>query len=140
MDNPKNRAFADLEVLVCDDDSMVIRIIEHILREMGVNRVHSTRFPKTALQLLKEPAERPFDIFICDWMMPEMSGLEVLEKIRADDFDVAFVMLTGNTTEDAVGEAAKLGVEAYIGKPFTADQVQRKIATVARRVLKGRDG
>jgi len=134
MEKPINPKLSDLQILVCDDDDMVLRIIEHVLRQMGVGHVQSTRFPKTALQLLKEPAARPFDIFICDWVMPEMSGLEVLKHVRERKLDISFIMLTGKTTTDAVAEAAELGVDAYIAKPFTADQVMQKIGAVARRI------
>ncbi len=133
MQVPKNANFSDLDILVCDDDDMILRIIDHILRQLGVANVHVTQSPKTALRLLKEPARKPFDIFICDWMMAEMSGLDVLRKIRAAGLDVPFIMLTGKTTPDAVGEAAAQGVDAYIAKPFTAEQVAQKIAAVARR-------
>ena len=109
--------------------------MEHILSELGIGRVQSTSNPKTALQLLKEPVAKPFDIFVCDWKMPEMSGIELLRRVRALGMSTQFVMLTGNATPEAVSEAVELGVDAYIAKPFTAEQVQQKITTVAKRVL-----
>jgi len=135
MEPTRKSEFAEIQILVCDDDNTILRIIEHMLRQMGVGYVQSTRFPKTALQLLKEPAAEPFDIFICDWVMPEMSGLEVLKHVRERQIDVAFIMLTSKTSPDAVREAAEYNVDAYIGKPFSGDQVERKVGTVARRLL-----
>ena len=131
----KSSGLSTIEVLVCDDDTVILRIMEHILSELGIGRVQSTSNPKIALQLLKEPVAKPFDIFVCDWKMPEMSGIEVLRRVRALGMSTQFVMLTGNATPEAVSEAVELGVDAYIAKPFTAEQVQQKITTVAKRVL-----
>ena len=131
----RQKAFSQLQILVCDDDDLMVRIIEQILSQMGFGHVQTTTNPRTALQLLKEPAEKPFDMFICDWVMPEMSGLEVLRHVREREIDVAFIMLTGKTSTQAVTEAAEEGIDAYIAKPFDADQVERKISAVARRVL-----
>jgi len=131
----KSSGLSTIEVLVCDDDTVILRIMEHILSELGIGRVQSTSNPKTALQLLKEPVAKPFDIFVCDWKMPEMSGIELLRRVRALGMSTQFVMLTGNATPEAVSEAVGLGVDAYIAKPFTAEQVQQKITTVAKRVL-----
>ncbi|MBT3909507.1 MAG: response regulator [Rhodospirillaceae bacterium] len=131
----KSSGLSTIEVLVCDDDTVILRIMEHILSELGIGRVQSMSNPKTALQLLKEPVAKPFDIFVCDWKMPEMSGIELLRRVRALGMSTQFVMLTGNATPEAVSEAVELGVDAYIAKPFTAEQVQQKITTVAKRVL-----
>ena len=131
----KSSDLSTIEVLVCDDDTVILQIMEHILSELGIGRVQSTSNPKIALQLLKEPVAKPFDIFVCDWKMPEMSGIELLRRVRALGMSTQFVMLTGNATPEAVSEAVELGVDAYIAKPFTAEQVQQKITTVAKRVL-----
>ena len=131
----KSSDLSTIEVLVCDDDTVILQIMEHILSELGIGRVQSTSNPKTALQLLKEPVAKLFDIFVCDWKMPEMSGIELLRRVRALGMSTQFVMLTGNATPEAVSEAVELGVDAYIAKPFTAEQVQQKITTVAKRVL-----
>jgi two-component system chemotaxis response regulator CheY len=131
-----NPAFKTLEVLVCDDDDLILKIIRHILEAMGVGYIKTTKNPETAIMLVREPTDKPFDLIVCDWNMPEMSGIEVLQKLRATGHQLPFIMLTSNVTEDAVAEARDEGVAAYIAKPFTAEQVQRKVASVARRVLK----
>ncbi|MDD9876716.1 MAG: response regulator [Magnetovibrio sp.] len=135
MKPPKHPEFRDLDVLICDDDTMVLQLIEHILKDLGIGNITTTDSPKTALRLLREPVAKPFDMFLCDWMMPEMSGIDVLKKVREWDLGVSFVMLTAKTTSDDVTEARELGVDLYIAKPFTADQVQQKIAVVGRRLL-----
>ncbi len=133
-----NSIYRNLSVLIVDDDAVIIRIIEQILKTMGFEEVHSTCFPKTGLELIVDSfeAKKPFDLVICDWMMPELSGIELLKKIRDKDLKLAFIMLTANATVQAIRDASKLGIDAYLGKPFTADQVQQKVKTVANRILK----
>jgi len=136
----RKAAFKDMEVLVVDDEIYVIRAVELILRDMGFGEVQSTRYPKTALSLIQDGffVGQPFDFVICDWMMPEMSGIELLQAVRSRDFDLPFIMLTAKATEGDVEEAKGLDVDAYIAKPFTQDQVRRKVATIAKRILSAR--
>jgi two-component system chemotaxis response regulator CheY len=132
----QNPSFKTLEVLVCDDDGLILKIIRHILEAMGIGYIKTTKNPETAIMLVREPTDKPFDFIVCDWNMPGMSGIEVLQKLRASGHQLPFIMLTSNATEEAVAEARDEGVAAYIAKPFTAEQVQRKVTAVARRVLK----
>lgn len=132
----KNPKFKQFEVLVCDDDQMILRIMSHILNDMGFGYVKTTNNPETALMLIREPVDKPFAMIICDWNMPEMTGVELLQKLREVGDETPFVMLTSNVTKEAVEEARDGGVAAYIAKPFSADQVQRKVGTVALRLLK----
>lgn len=131
--NPK---FNSMNVMVCDDDDMILKIMSHILREMGFRAITSVRDPKTALRLLSDPGEDDFDFVVCDWKMPEMTGIELLRQLRKRGNPVPFIMLTSNVTPEAVSEARDEKVDAYIAKPFTADQVQRKVGTVALRALR----
>lgn len=85
--------------------------------------------------MLHDVLPRPFDLVIWDWRMPEMSGLELLQRLRNAGNAVPFIMLTRKASHDAVVEARESGVDGYIAKPFTAKQVQHKVMTVARRVL-----
>jgi len=139
-DNYRKSAYKDMEVLVVDDEIYVLRAVELILRDMGFGDVQTTRYPKTALSLIQDGffVGRPFDFVICDWMMPEMSGIDLLHAVRRQEFDLPFIMLTAKATEGAVEEAKDLEVDAYIAKPFTQDQVRRKVATIAKRVLSSR--
>ena len=132
--------YKNMSILVIDDDVMVTRIVEHILKEMGFQDVQSTLYPKTGLALISDSDNmgKPFDLVICDWMMPEISGIEMLKWVRSRNMKLPFIMLTARTTEDAVEEAHGLDVDAYIAKPFTANQVQLKVSTIAQRILRSR--
>jgi len=84
---------------------------------------------KTALAELKK---EQFDLILCDWNMPEMSGLELLQKIRSDDelMDTPFVMVTAEAQKDNILEAVKAGVNNYVVKPFTAETIGEKLKKV----------
>jgi len=136
----KKPEYKDLSILVIDDDVMVTRIVEHILKDMGFEDVQSTLYPKTGLALISDSENmgKPFDLVICDWMMPEISGIEVLKWVRSKNMNLPFIMLTARATEDAVEEAHGLDVDAYIAKPFASNQVQLKVSTIAQRILRSR--
>jgi DNA-binding response OmpR family regulator len=135
-----NPEFKKLSVLVIDDDLLVTRLVEQILISMGFTDVQTTRYPKTGLALILDSNNmgNPIDLIICDWMMPEITGIGLLNTIREYKVDVGFIMLTAKATVPDVGQARDLDVDAYIAKPFTSDQVQRKVTTVANGILRAK--
>ncbi len=87
------------------------------------------------LRLLRE---EPFDLVLLDAMMPGMSGLEILDRIRAQDPDIICIMITGYATVDLAAQAMKQGAHDFLPKPFTSDEllnvVQRGIEERQRRL------
>ena len=71
------------------------------------------------------------DIIICDWKMPRMTGIELLQQVRTVDADVPFLMLTGLANVDSVVAARESRVSAYLRKPFSAEQLEQKIRALA---------
>lgn len=120
-------------VLVVDDDPDIGKIIEAVLRDLGIGRVR--RFEDGGAALL-EFCDNPdnIDIIICDWMMPGMTGLDVLKGVRALSKTVPFMMLTAKVTEDSVTAAKQHGVSAYVRKPFTVGDLQKKLGMLIERV------
>ena len=118
-----------MKVLIVDDFATMRRIIRNILRQIGFMNISEADDGTTALIELKK--ER-FDLILCDWNMPEMSGLELLYKMKSDDElkDIRFVMVTAETRRDNILEAVKAGVSSYIVKPFTAETIGQKLKKV----------
>ena len=79
-----------------------------------------------------------FDLILCDWEMPEMSGLELLQWMRQQPQyeKVPFIMITSRGDKDHVVEAVKGGVSEYLGKPFSPEGLSNKIIKVMGRRLK----
>ncbi len=84
-----------------------------------------------AMTILGYPTSK-FDLVISDWEMPEMTGLNLLKRVRETWPDMPFIMLTGKTSGDFVLAARDHGVNGYIAKPFAPNQLIAKIASVLR--------
>lgn len=124
-----------LNVLVVEDDTDIGRLIEAMLHEMGMQKVTRTRDGRKALIEFK-PIPEKYQIIISDWEMPEMNGLELLKAVREINSKTLFLMLTGRSDTDAIMKAQAAGVNAYIVKPFTKDQLLRKMGSLVEMLLK----
>ncbi|MCW8354622.1 response regulator [Marinomonas pontica] len=78
-----------------------------------------------------------FDIVLCDWEMPEMTGVELLkwrrEQPKYKKEDVPFVMITSRGDKSHVVEAVQSGVTDYLGKPFSSEQLINKVVSAAKK-------
>jgi signal transduction histidine kinase len=72
---------------------------------------------------LRKLREEQFDLVLLDAMMPGVSGLEVLERIREQDSETVCIMITGYATVDLATQAMKLGAHTFLSKPFTVDEL-----------------
>jgi two-component system chemotaxis response regulator CheY len=117
----------DLSVLVVDDSQLVRKLVVDALHKMGIKDVHQAADGDIAWQMMTAGAK--FNLIISDWKMERMSGLELLEKVRADErFEVIpFIMLTAETQRDNVVDAIQKGVTDFIIKPFDAVTISRRI-------------
>ncbi len=99
------------------------------LSGLGVHQVHAAADGREAREYLEYSGAR-VDLIICDWHMPGMTGLELLQKVRAIDPHMPFIMVTGNSDVDAVKAAGELDVSAYIRKPYSPQQFAEKLMAV----------
>ena len=124
--------FTKLTVLLVEDEPFSIRLATSVLRQIGVTDIATARDGAEAIEVLKS-AVRPVHLIISDWNMPNMNGLELLKKVRATWPDIPFLMLTGSRSPDLVLAAREHQVNAYIVKPFSAEQLGKKIASILRK-------
>ena len=125
------KALADLEALVVDDDPMIPRLVAGVLKSIGVERVQTAADGADAWVLI---GDLPFDLIVCDWEMPEMDGIELLRRIREAKLETPFVMLTARATPESVSAAVELGVDGYVAKPFDPNDLQDKLRTLIQRI------
>ncbi|TAN49606.1 MAG: response regulator [Methylococcaceae bacterium] len=118
--------FASRKILVVDDMKSMRSLIKACLVDMGVEDIAEAADGKSALSILRI---KRFDLTICDWDMPVMDGLELLQLVRADERlnAMRFLMLTANVHASKVGMAIAAGVSDYIAKPFKPDTLQTKV-------------
>lgn len=119
----------NMKILIVDDFATMRRILKNIMKQIGFTDISEAENGKSAFKALKEGA---FDLVLCDWNMPEMPGIELLGKVRADERlkNTPFVMVTAEAQKDNILEAVKAGVSSYIVKPFTAETVEQKLNKV----------
>tara|TARA_B100000315_G_scaffold168434_1_gene156942 strand:- start:3307 stop:3711 length:405 start_codon:yes stop_codon:yes gene_type:complete len=123
--------YANVRVLIIDDDQSMITLIATILQSMGFEKIERTLNADKALMMFQEDA-RIVDIVICDWNMPGKSGLEFLKELREIRPDIPFMMLTSNSSIENVRAAADAGVSQYLTKPFTADELQKRVKAMVK--------
>jgi two-component system chemotaxis response regulator CheY len=124
-----NPLFAKLTVLLVEDDGFALKLAQTVLRNLGVGHVILARDGAEAIRILDSKATKA-DLIISDWNMPNVTGLDLLRHVRKTWHNMPFIMLTGRATEDFVLAAKDNGVNGYVVKPFSPDQLSRKIQSV----------
>ncbi len=124
--------FDDLKVLLVEDQHDVREMVVRMLKDTGIKNIQECANGKEAITKL----EANYNVVICDWNMPEMSGVEMLRQLRLADKGLPFLMMTGRADAESVIEARKSGVTGYISKPFTAQQLEAKLRIVMHRKAK----
>jgi DNA-binding NtrC family response regulator len=117
-------------ILLVDDEEKILKSLGRALRDAGHEVVETTR-ARGAQRLL---AERTFDLFIVDNVMPEVSGLDLIREIVAstpENERPQILMMTAHATVESAIEAMKLGALDYLQKPFEIDE----LLVVVRRAL-----
>ena len=115
-------------VLVVDDNEDNLQIMSRILLGRGFE-VRTARDGKSALRSLEQQLP---DVVLLDIMMPEMDGIEVLDRIRANPQSASLpvILVTGKGQDEDVLAGYKYGADYYITKPYTARQLLHGIGLV----------
>lgn len=137
--NARKDELAKISVLVVDDDDAMARMVEALLREIGITKFYKAKNGADGLDHFASGVD-VIDLVICDWLMPEMDGLEFLRRMRAMHSEIPFLMLTRRRAPDDVVQAKDAGVTAYIPKPFNAAQFRGKIEKLLVQVLASKEG
>ncbi|WP_408898591.1 response regulator [Nocardioides sp. R1-1] len=118
-----------LRVLVVDDDFMVARIHGRFVEQTDGFEVAGTA--RTGAEALELAAALRPDLVLLDVHLPDLSGLEVLDALRAQQRDIAVVMVTAERGAAAVRAALHGGALQYLVKPFEYDDLADRLRTVA---------
>lgn len=116
----------DLTILVVDDNQRTVDTVKMVLGKLRAGTVYTAENGIEAQKFLEIPNVY-FDLLICDWNMPEMSGLQVLELVREKYPDILFLMLTGNAHVEYQLEAHFAGAHAFMRKPFSPLELEKRI-------------
>jgi CheY-like chemotaxis protein len=137
-----------LSFLVADDAGFIRDLVKRALKSQFAQcQIDEAANGRKAQSLLNR---NRYDLVLCDWEMPEMSGLELLSWLRTteterEDSKTPFIMVTSRGDKSHVVKAVEAGVSDYIGKPFSNEQILKKVLKalsvnhrdLIRNILKG---
>jgi len=118
-----------MNVLIVDDYKTMLRIVKNLLNQIGFTNVDEAEDGSAALAKIRQ---KEYGLIISDWNMVPMTGLQLLQEVRADAKfkHIPFIMVTAESKTENVVAAKQAGVNNYIVKPFNAAVLKGKIATV----------
>jgi len=119
----------NLKILIVDDYKTMLRIIRNLLKQLGFSNVDEATDGSMALQMCRT---QDYGLVISDWNMEPMTGLQFLKELRADERlkGTPFIMVTAESKTENVVAAKQAGVNNYIVKPFNAETLKKKMASV----------
>ena len=124
----------NISILIVEDMAPMRMITQGILEHLGVGKVLGADNGEKALDIVRK--NNP-DIIICDWMMSPIDGIELTKTIRTDvtmpNRYVPIIMITGFNAMHRVATARDSGVTEFLIKPFTAQELARRIAYVINK-------
>lgn len=131
---------SDIRILVADDDRMIRRIVITKLSGLGY-AVEEAEDGQEAFESL-EKGTVP-DLLITDQLMPRLDGLQLVRKIRASENPgiaaLPVIMLTSKSQEQDVIEGLEVGMDDYVSKPFSPDELAARVRAVLWRTRRMRD-
>ena len=115
-----------MPILIVDDYNTMIRILRNLLRQLGFSNIDEASDGRTALAKM---AAKDYALVISDATMAEMTGLELLRQVRADERtrQTPFIMVANDNGD---GEGEEAGASSTIVKPFTAQALKSKLMPV----------
>lgn len=125
-----------LNILVVDDATFIRDLVKKAVRaqfpEFTVAEAADGRKAQAMMRIGK------YDLILCDWEMPEMSGLELVQWMRSEEAyaNIPFMMITSRGERSHVVKAVEAGVNDYIGKPFSNEQLGTKLARLVYKFYK----
>lgn len=121
-----------MEILIAEDDYFSRSLLKKLLIEMG----HNVQEAKDGKQAWERLSQNPCQLFITDWLMPKIDGLELCQKIRSAAFScyIYVIMLTSKDKKKDLVKVFRAGADDYIPKPFDPDELRARVMTASRVV------
>jgi len=126
--------FSKISILIVEDISVMRQLLADIIKTLGVGTIYTAANGKEGYD--KYTSRHP-DIIITDWHMPIMDGLQFIEKVRKDPKsphrNVPIIMISGLNAPTRVTKARDLGVTEYLTKPFTVQDISKRLSHIVRK-------
>jgi DNA-binding NtrC family response regulator len=119
------------QILVVEDSKPLREMLVHVLKD---EQTHADS-AKDGKEALDRYYNAPYDLIITDLNMPELTGIELIKKIREQDDLVEFIIITGYASLESAVEAIKAGAFDYIVKPFKVEELKVAVRNVRDKVI-----
>lgn len=117
-------------VLFVDDEINIRKLVSYDLKHAGFD-YDVCENGEEAQELIHK---NNYDVCIIDWMMPKLSGIELVKKIRSESYDAILFMLTAKDEEEDIVEAFEAGVDDYMRKPFSSRELILRVNAHLKRL------
>jgi two-component system, chemotaxis family, chemotaxis protein CheY len=121
----------NFNILIVDDEPLIQKLVLGVLTSLGFSNVSVANSGRKAQALI---SKNKFDIIITDWRMDDLDGMDIINYVRGSKTppfcNTPIIMLTGNTEDYYVKAAINAGVNGYLIKPFSAEQLVKRIRAV----------
>jgi two-component system chemotaxis response regulator CheY len=118
-----------MKILIVDDSKAMRMIVRRTLRQAGFGD-HAVTEANNGKEALDNVRQSVPDLILSDWNMPEMSGIELLNSLRAEGFSVKFGFVTTERTPEMRARAAEAGASFLIVKPFTPEDFKEALGGI----------
>lgn len=113
-----------MDIVVADDSSAMRMMVVRTLRQAGIS-ADNIRQAADGAEAFDEISKKIPDLVLADWNMPNMTGIELLEKLREENIGVTFGFITTESTGEMRKRATDAGAKFLIAKPFTLESFEK---------------
>lgn len=119
----------EMSILVVDDAMLIRSVAKKIFKNLGFTNVTLADDGSTALEKMKTES---FDLVVADMNMPNISGIELLQKMRENEEtrQIPFLLVTAEESQDEIMAAIRAGVNNYMQKPWDVKTLMAKIERI----------
>ena len=123
--------FADIRVLVIDDEEYMLTLMDIMLHGLGIRNILRAQDGYSAFEMLEKLDYQVPDLIICDLKMPRMDGFGFVQRLRANEkrhlARLPVIFLTANSDVTAVRKGLQLGISGFLAKPVSARLLESRI-------------
>jgi CheY-like chemotaxis protein len=120
-----------LRILVVEDEKALAHMIAMLLGGPAAKVIRAANGFEALMKI--GAAARPFDVLITDHQMPRVNGLELVRRLRTQDFDGKILVLSGQLSDEDIAAYEALNVDMMMSKPFDFDELQQAMAVLKRK-------
>ena len=121
---------AKMNIMIVDDEKIVRESLYHWFMKTG----HTVEKAASGFEALERLAENPFDVLFVDIKMPEMNGIELLEKVKIEYPETIVIIITAYGSIESAVKAMQLGASDYLLKPFKPDYLSLVMEKIAQQI------